>query len=105
VTVLARGQAAWLRAAGRPTRRVDALASAPAVSAARVIVGATSAMLQDLRFEGVREVLVCRVGALGPLEHGDMLVHDGVRVLVLSGPMPVPPDTGLEAWSITGGVS
>ena len=103
MTVLARGQAAWLRAAGRPTQRADAPLSDAAVRAVRLTADEASDLIHDLRVEGERELLVLQRGALGDLAHNTIVVHDGVRCKILSGPITVPPDRGLVAYGLLGG--
>ncbi len=103
MTLMDRGQVTWLRFAGKPTRRVDAPLSVAPVQGVRLIAGVESALLHDLRFEGQREHLVIARDALADLEHGAVVVHDGVRCRVQAGPIPVPPDGGLVAYPIIGG--
>ncbi|MBC7843782.1 MAG: hypothetical protein H7099_15790 [Gemmatimonadaceae bacterium] len=101
--ILARGQVAWLAAAGRPTRRADAPASEEPVNAVRLTADEASDFIGDLRIESAREVLVMQRNALGSLEHGMVIVHDDVRCQILSGPNTVPPDRGLVVYGLLGG--
>jgi hypothetical protein len=97
---VARGQAVWLRATGKPTRRADAPSSVAPVQGTLMIAGVESTVLNETRFEGQRDHLVVARGALGLLEHGDLLEHDGQLIKVLSGAIAVPPDGGLVAYPV-----
>lgn len=91
---------AWLRRFGAETRVESWPSGQPSVRAARITDEAMMEIEEGLVVPQNREILLFEAGALGDVAPDDIVVHDGVRIRLETGPTPLPSDRAWEYWVV-----